>query len=53
MCDKVLINTGLFETPKLINQVAKKYGNQSIVAALDYRYENNKRIFINKMEMLE
>ena len=45
MCDKVLINTGLFETPKLINQVAKKYGNQSIVAALDYRYENNKRIF--------
>lgn len=44
MCDKILLNTTLFENGEIINEISSKYGNQSIVASIDYRYEKNKKI---------
>lgn len=43
--DKVAINTGIVNQPKLVNQIAKKFGSQAMVASLevqkkiDGRYE--------------
>tara|TARA_B100001250_G_C19769834_1_gene776576 strand:- start:351 stop:1124 length:774 start_codon:yes stop_codon:yes gene_type:complete len=46
--DKIILNSALYETPELVNQIAEKYGSQSIVASIDYRYiEGNPRVFIN------
>lgn len=33
--DKIVLNSGAFENPKLIGQVAKKYGSQAVVVAID------------------
>lgn len=35
--DKVTLNTGVFENPKLITQAAEKYGSQAVVISMDYR----------------
>ena len=35
--DKITLNTGAFENPKLITQVAEKYGSQAVVISIDYR----------------
>ncbi len=35
--DKVVLNTGAFQNPGLIEQVAKKYGNQCVVMSIDYK----------------
>ena len=35
--DKVTLNTGAFESPDLIRQVAEKYGSQCVVLSVDYR----------------
>ena len=43
MCDKVLINTALFEHPLFVSNLAGIYGNQSIIASVDYRIENDER----------
>jgi cyclase len=46
--DKIILNSALYESPELINQIAEKYGSQSIVASIDYRnIEGNPRVFIN------
>lgn len=39
--DKVIINTGAFQNPALITQVAEKYGAQAMVVALDVKKEDN------------
>ena len=35
--DKITLNTGAFENPKLIKQAAEKYGSQAVVISIDYR----------------
>ncbi|CAB1065084.1 Similar to imidazole glycerol phosphate synthase cyclase subunit (LPS cluster) [Olavius sp. associated proteobacterium Delta 1] len=35
--DKVTLNTGAFENPRLINKASLKYGAQCIVISIDYR----------------
>lgn len=35
--DKVTLNTGAFENPKLITQAAEKYGSQAVVISIDYK----------------
>jgi cyclase len=46
--DKVILNTALHENPELINEIAEKYGSQSVIASIDYRYiDGNPRVFIN------
>lgn len=35
--DKVTLNTGAFENPKLITQTAEKYGSQAVVISIDYK----------------
>lgn len=35
--EKVILNTTLLEQPKLIESLAKQFGNQSIVASIDYK----------------
>ncbi len=35
--DKITLNTGAFENPKLISQAAEKYGSQAVVISIDYR----------------
>lgn len=35
--DKVTLNTGAFEGPKLITQTAEKYGSQAVVISIDYK----------------
>ncbi len=37
--DKVAINTAALENPELISQVAKRFGNQCVVASIDFRTE--------------
>jgi len=46
--DKIILNSALYETPELVNQIAEKYGSQSIVASIDYKYiEGYPRVLIN------
>src|SRR3989344_4525478 len=35
--DKITLNTGAFENPKLISQAAEKYGSQAVVISIDYK----------------
>ena len=46
--DKIVLNTSIFESSSLVNSIAKKIGNQSIVASLDLKLNENKKydIFI-------
>ena len=39
--DKVSVNTSAFNNPKIISQLAKEYGSQCIVLAVDTKYEEN------------
>jgi cyclase len=39
--DKVTLNTAAVEDPYLIDQIAKKYGSQSLILAIDVNHENN------------
>lgn len=46
--DKVTLNTGAFENPKLITQVAEKYGSQAVVISIDYKIINGQpTVFTN------
>ncbi len=38
--DKVSLNTGAFENPKLISEAAEKFGSQAIVISIDYKIIN-------------
>ena len=40
--DKVVINTCIFKNPHLIEELAKEYGAQSIIASIDYMEEDGK-----------
>ena len=35
--EKVIVNTALLTNPKLIETIAKQFGNQSVVASIDYK----------------
>lgn len=35
--DKITLNTGALENPKLITQAAEKYGSQAVVISIDYK----------------
>jgi len=35
--EKVILNTALLEQPQLIESIAKQFGNQSVVASIDYK----------------
>jgi cyclase len=35
--DKITLNTGAFEDPKLITKSAEKYGSQAVVISIDYK----------------
>ncbi len=39
--DKVSVNTSAFRNPALINNLAKRYGSQCVVVAIDTKYEND------------
>ena len=39
--DKVSVNTSAFKNPLLINDLAKRYGSQCVVLAIDTKYEND------------
>ncbi len=39
--DKVSVNTAAFSNPKIISQLAKEYGSQCIVLAIDTKFEEN------------
>ncbi len=39
--DKVTLNTAAVENPELINQIANKYGSQSLIIAIDVNHESN------------
>jgi imidazole glycerol-phosphate synthase subunit HisF len=42
--DKIILNSSLFENQQLIRELVNTYGSQCIVASIDYREENNKKI---------
>ena len=51
--DKVLLNSALAERPELIESLAGIYGSQSLVAALDYRSNNDDlNVFIHNGETM-
>ena len=39
--DKIVLNTSLFENPKLVTQISKNYGSQSIIASIDIKKNND------------
>ena len=39
--DKICINTSAIENPKIIKDISKKFGSQSIVVSIDVNFENN------------
>ena len=41
-CDKISINTAIFNNAKLIHEIASSYGSQAVVASLDVKKINNK-----------
>jgi len=50
--DKVVINSLLFNNPEMILKIVKRFGSQCIVASIDYKLINNKRIiWINNGSM--
>ncbi|MDO8592416.1 MAG: imidazole glycerol phosphate synthase cyclase subunit [bacterium] len=42
--DKITLNTGAFEHPKLISQAANKFGSQCVVISVDYKIIDNQPI---------
>ncbi|UTW60657.1 imidazole glycerol phosphate synthase cyclase subunit [bacterium SCSIO 12741] len=40
--DKIILNTGAYETPELIGQTASKYGSQCVIVSVDYRMVDGK-----------
>lgn len=42
--DKITLNTGAFENPKLITQTAEKYGSQAVVISIDYKIIDNQPV---------
>lgn len=46
--DKITLNTGAFNNPELISEVAKKFGSQAVVISVDYKIiENQPIVFTN------
>lgn len=46
--DKIVLNSSIVNNPNLVRELAKKYGNQSIVASIDYKNVNEEnRVYIN------
>ncbi|MDP4207782.1 MAG: imidazole glycerol phosphate synthase subunit HisF [Bacteroidota bacterium] len=47
-CDKLSINSAAVRNPQLIDQMAKGFGSQFVVTAIDAKYENGKwTVFVN------
>ncbi|OGN00500.1 MAG: imidazole glycerol phosphate synthase cyclase subunit [Candidatus Yanofskybacteria bacterium RIFCSPHIGHO2_01_FULL_42_12] len=42
--DKITLNTGALENPKLITQAAERYGSQAVVISIDYKIIENQPI---------
>lgn len=46
--DKILINSEIFNNPKLLDKISKVYGEQSIIGGLDFKFTDNQyKIYIN------
>ncbi len=46
--DKISLNSAIVNNPKLINESAKKFGSQAVVAAVDVKYTNEEyKVYIN------
>jgi cyclase len=45
--DKVVINSALFDNPKLIESIIATFGAQVILASIDYRKEDGYRVYKN------
>lgn len=51
--DKIVLNTMLYENPELIQDLASKFGSQSIIASVDFRnIDGELRVFINNGALL-
>ncbi len=44
--DKVSVNTAAFKNPQLIRSMAKEFGNQCVVLAIDTKKENDKNWYV-------
>ena len=49
--DKITINSAAIENPKLISQIAARYGSQAVVVSIDYKIINNNPIVYTKFGM--
>lgn len=46
--DKIILNSSLYQNPKLVLELVKIYGSQSIVASVDYKIKGDRPfVFIN------
>lgn len=46
--DKVSLNSSVVKNPELISEIAKRFGSQCVVVAIDVKYENDRwSVFIN------
>lgn len=42
--DKITLNTGAFDNPQFITQVAERYGSQAVVVSMDYKIIDNQPV---------
>jgi len=46
--DKIVLNSVLIENPKLVEDLVKTYGSQSVVASIDYKFvDGSNEVYIN------
>jgi imidazole glycerol-phosphate synthase subunit HisF len=46
--DKIIVNTSLYETPDLVQELVQIYGSQCVIASIDYKAHNGDfEIYIN------
>lgn len=46
--DKVILNNSLFDSPKLVSQIALNYGQQALVGSIDFKRDESKVLRIQK-----
>lgn len=53
-CEKVILNSILFENPKFLSEAVKNFGSQAIIVNIDIKkHENDYRIFNHSKNLIE
>ena len=51
--DKIILNTGAIEDPKVITKIAKSYGSQCVIVGIDFKRLKINLRFTHRVEKVE